>query len=192
MIPRRYPSPLLALALLASLPTLANAQEDKDKGAARDRIEGMITKIEPLGEEGSGRYRLTINTGALWRDYVRNVASEDGKVAEKSVAEGQPETESSVVRVEIGPKTPIQHRFRAEDDERSLGASSAEGAFEISKEDVEKAGANDIPDGKQGKSLQPHSLKADQYVIIKAKAQGDNPTVDWVVRLEPVRRSKGQ
>jgi hypothetical protein len=192
--------PLLAFALVAALPAagLAQKSDAKDQPKAdktNDHVEGMITKVEPMGEKDSEQYRLTINTGAVWRDYARNVIdsknkAKKGEPEEASVAEGQPETESSVVHVEVNIKTPIQLRYRLVDDSRSLGASSADGAAELTEEAIEKAGDDDVPDGKQGESLKPHFLHEGQYVIIKAKGAGDNPKVEWVIRMEPVRASK--
>lgn len=190
--------PLLALAIVAALPAVGLAQNADAKAEARksnEHIEGMITKIEPLGEKDSERYRLTINTGAVWRDFARNVVEskdEAGgkKTEEESVAEGQPETESSVVHVDVNLDTPIQHRYRMVDDSRSLGAASADGAARLTTEEIEKAGADDVPDGTQGKPIEPHFLKKGQYVVVKAEGSGDDPKVEWVIRLEPVRRSK--
>jgi hypothetical protein len=198
----------LAVLLVAAAPGIADAQDSKakaepKKAAETDRLEGMITKVEPLGEKDSERFRLTINTGAVWRDYARNVFARDdakgkaeGKVdqgaEEESVAEGQPETESSDVHVEVNLKTPIQLRYRTLEDERSLGAASADGAAELTEDQVEKAGADDVPDGKQGEKLQPHFLREGQYVVIKAKGADDDPKVEWVIRMEPVRESKGK
>lgn len=194
MIPTRSQRPFLAAAFLLAAPALLVAQETKkiEEGAERDRFEGMITKIERLGDEDSNRYRLTINTGVPWRDYARNVAKPDGAGKapdDDSVAEGQPETESSVVHVEVDLKTPIQHRYRAEQDERSLGGASAQAAFEVAEADPAK-GDGEVPDGRQGKSLQPQLLDVDQFVVVKARGEGDNPKVEWVVRLEPVRKAK--
>jgi len=119
---------------------------------------GVIVKAEAIRKDGSSvekrsspRRRITVNTAAVWRDWVRDQASEGPPVSIKKAAEkgansvatkGEPADTDTLVVVDIGPDTRIEARYRASNDETSKGASTPAGAGEGSRDPAEKGGGS--------------------------------------------------
>jgi hypothetical protein len=137
------------LAAVASLlVTISPAFGQKEQTTKNDadkiqRGEGVIVRVEPTGKDakqkkGKVRHvRVTVNTAAVWRDFVRDQASIAGssdpkKVAEKgenSIAtQGQPVSDDTAFVVEVGPETRVQMRYRSSTDETNKGSRTKEGA----------------------------------------------------------------
>ena len=87
-------------------------------------------------EKATRQVRLTINTAAVWRDWVRDQATLDPKSpraaaveGEKSIATaGEPRSADTTVVVVVAPDTRIETRYRSSTDEVSEGARTPEGA----------------------------------------------------------------
>ena len=150
----RYPGALVAvLSLLLAAPAFAQTTEAKKKektlpppaNARHQLTSGVIVKAEPLTragaptsdpEKATRHVRLTINTAAVWRDWVRDQASLEPKSpraaavqGEKSIATtGEPRSADTTVVVEVAPGTLIETRYRSSTDEVSEGARTPEGA----------------------------------------------------------------
>ena len=159
----------LAVALLVAAGAFGQekGQGKKDSGrpdrksptpVARDdeRASGVIVKVESIrkgaksrsddvpGEKGqSATHRLTINTAAVWRDWVRDQAGvspnasprEQARRGNNSVAtKGEPQSEDTLVVVDIGPNTWVETRFRASTDETSKGAKTPAAAREAGED----------------------------------------------------------
>jgi len=216
----RSPSPTLLRRLsLVSLLALAlagraTAQDSKktigrtDDACARhaERIDGVIVKVEPIGGQAAAksdaprRVRVTVNTAAVWRDFSRDTAttkaestSEAAKKGEQSIAtKGQPRDKDTLVVLEITPDTKLQRRYRAEMDERSLGAASPDEARKLAAADTTgdrdrtKAAATQ-PDGTSGKALKADELKTGLFIVAAYRHADDADRADWVVVLDPVR-----
>jgi len=109
-----------------------------------ERVEGVILKVEKVAKPGQAKgetrpapalLRLSINTNAVWRDWVRDQAQarDDGpakkdaaKGANSIATRGQPADENSVVVVEVASSTRVETRFRSPTDETTKGATSPE------------------------------------------------------------------
>lgn len=151
----RHPGALVAVAsLLLAAPTFAQTTEAEAKkektlpppaDARHQLTSGVIVKAEPLTKAGaptsdpaeaSRQVRLTINTAAVWRDWVRDQATLDAKspraaavAGEKSIATtGEPRSADTTVVVVVAPDTRIETRYRSSTDEVSEGARTPEGA----------------------------------------------------------------
>jgi len=156
----------LALAVLVgaagTAPAWAQAPEREkarkkadlsEKGSpSAQRVEGVIVKVERVarssdpkatdnqavkeGREQPRILRLTINTAAVWRDWVRDQASarpksarEAAKSGSTSIAtQGEPESPDTLVAVDVGPRTRLETRYRSSTDEISEGARTPEKA----------------------------------------------------------------
>jgi hypothetical protein len=131
------------------------------------RASGVITKVELVqrpsvsDSKTGGRarqdrqarrhLRLTINTAAVWRDWARDQAMESvSQPARREAAEGansvatrgQPQSNDTLVVIDIAPETQIETRFRALSDESSKGARTPE---EVVKGDKDLAVGQDRP-----------------------------------------------
>lgn len=172
--------------------------QEKGPGAGQ-RASGVIVKVDRFKEgvnEGStiekqaekGRQvpvtaRLTINTAAPWRDYVRE--PETFKPAEKAegkagrdrpkgedntiTTDGQPESPDTVVLVDVGPRTEMTLRYRHSSDEASEGAATPEEAEEIARRDPadDQDKPADQPGRKAGKALKVEDLKVGLFVEVE-------------------------
>jgi len=190
--------------LVATL-AAAHAQQDKDKRKA-DRLEkgeGVIVSVDSLddakdsdrkaeGKKASRRVRVTVNTSAVWRDYVRdqaNLASKpDAKKGDDSVAtKGQPVTPESKIIAEVGPETKVVMRYRSSTDESNSGSRTVQGAekkdgspesseVKKSRRD-EKAPKIGIADLKPGLFVLVDARKgrASEVIVLKPVGEGTTP-----------------
>lgn len=181
----------LALAAAADEPGSKTA-----KGADDQMIEGVVVRVEPRSGEGSGQgVRLTINSGVVWRDYVRDTATEKGastdKAAEKgdeSVAtKGQPRSPDTMVVIDCPADKAASLRYRAAMDERSLGAASPEAARQLSQNDKERPA-----DAKSARQLKPVEVKKGLWAHVTYHRDKDRNVVDKLIILEPVRDQSGK
>ncbi len=153
-----------ALALSATLVLVsASALAQSDKSEAKtakstkpaDKVQtasGVIVKVEPMtkgdsstkvsdptskdSKEQPRSVRLTINTAAVWRDWVRDQATATPKSPQqaandgnKSIAtSGQPESADTLVVVEVTPETKVETRYRSATDEISEGGKTPQDA----------------------------------------------------------------
>jgi hypothetical protein len=126
-----------------------------EKDPPRERASGVILKVEKLNREGAvadtsaekgktddGKerpvtLRLTINTDAVWRDWVRDQTKvkdtgpprKDAEAGAKSVATtGQPAEANSKVVVDVTMTTKVETRFRTPEDSTSRGYKTPEEA----------------------------------------------------------------
>jgi len=147
----------LTAALLVAAHAFAQDQAKKKPGRPdRDsatvvspqdqRVSGVIVKVEPIRKGAKSRsdnvgrekgqsptHRLTINTAAVWSDWVRDQAGLDPNAAPREAAKrgansvatkGEPQTEGTLVVIDIGPNTRIDTLFRESTDETSKGAKT--------------------------------------------------------------------
>ena len=179
---------LTALSSAAVVAGLSAMADEPDKKAARDQlVEGVIVKVEPV-EKGKDRVRITVNSAAVWRDYVRDSATAKGESTEKSAkkgdesvaTKGQPESEDDLTTIEVGPGSKVETRYRLAIDERTLGAPTVEGARKLA--DPETAEPKEA-----GKALPMGKLKAGLFVHLHYHRGDKRDEADRVVVLEPVR-----
>ncbi|HEX8204404.1 MAG TPA: hypothetical protein VF590_28250 [Isosphaeraceae bacterium] len=157
-----------------------------DDGSKKDRRRGR-------------QVRVSINTTAVWRDWVRDQAiapqkadvppdtSRDAAQGANSVAtKGQPKADQNVVIVLVGPGTRVQTRYRSSTDEASLGATTPEGAA--------KAEAGQNPDAGQPKQRERREagngsvedLKTGLFVEAEYRGNRDRNRALRVTILRPV------
>jgi hypothetical protein len=131
---------------------------------------GVITRIEdvaggedpaPKGEDRArsgrtrGGKRLTVNTAAVWRDYVREQPSGDDKgrkaetpkVDHSVTTKGQPASRDVNVTVLATPRTRIETRWRASDDEATEGAGTSAEARQKPAAKAVTGGLSDLKTG---------------------------------------------
>lgn len=132
-----------AASLLLAGPALAQTADQKAKektlpppaDAKHQLTTGVIIKSEPVTragtpEEKGHSVRLTINTAAVWRDWVRDQATIDPKSPKDAAARGnrsiatsgEPISPDNTVVVVVDPETRIETRYRSSTDEISEGA----------------------------------------------------------------------
>jgi len=179
----------LAAAWLVTAGAFAQ-DKDKDRGKAKSgdastrspavvgreaqRVSGVIVKAEsiPKGaksrsgdverEKGSApTHRVTVNTAAVWRDWVRDQAGvnadasprEQAKRGANSIAtRGEPQSGDSLVVIDVGPNTKLRTLFRASTDETSRGARTPAAAVEASEDPAAKKGKGDSSQGEDKRS----------------------------------------
>jgi len=192
---------------------LAQAQQDKAKSKA-DRLqkgEGVIVKVEPVGEaRGSGEkaarkaarhVRVTVNTDAVWRDYIRDQANLSGKAdakkGEESVAtKGQPASPDSLIIAEVGPDSKVVMRYRSSTDETNEGSRTVEKAekkdqspesSEVKRsrrdEKAPKIGVSDLKPG-LFVEIEARKGKASQVIVLKPVGEGQTPASESTPKKE--------
>jgi hypothetical protein len=182
----------LALSILAiAAPLSALAQDAKTTDDRRETAEGVIVKVEAVEAPESkevlaGRVKITVNTAAVWSDYVRDQAStkprESAKDGANSVAaKGQPVSPSTVVVGEVGARANLSMRFRSSTDETNKGSRTVEGAEKKdgtpASEDVKRR----IRDQKAPK-VTIGDLKVGQFVELESK----DGMVTRLIVLKPI------
>jgi hypothetical protein len=151
------------------------------KAGDTDRASGVIARIEP-SERGSKdtkrSWKLTLNTDVVWRDFVRDQATDParaartgpGKAAEKgkeSVAtEGHPKDDQLMVTVLIDPETEISMRYRSSTDAIGAGSPTPEGASKAEADNDNEGGRKASADSRRrdpeskGQAIKARSLEA--------------------------------
>lgn len=178
----------------------SSSRQGKSEGGEREgRVEGVVVKVERGSDGERDRLRLTINTAAIWNDYVRDTATVGGKSAEGAAEEGedsiatkgQPRDVDTLVVVEVAEGTRMQLRHRAEQDSRTLGSATVEEARKPpTGEGSDEGDEDESPDLTGGRTLKPADLKVGQYVAVRSKKDGERQRAEWLVVLDPVREAK--
>jgi len=134
---------LVAAACWISAPVEGQTKKASPPGDGRpEKTSGVILKVEPMAANDSGlkAWKLTVNTDVVWRDFVRDQASEPEKVArtgtakaakkgKESVAtEGHPKDQELLFTVEVDNRSEISMRYRSSTDSIGEGSPTADGA----------------------------------------------------------------
>lgn len=181
-----------AVAILVLGSPLASFAQEGKKSADRLQIaEGVIVEVEKVGDDkdkdkARQRVKITVNTAAVWSDYVRDEArvkgAESANDGANSVAtKGEPVSPNNVVVAEVGAMTNLSTRFRSSTDETNKGSRTVEGA---EKKDGSPA-SDDVkrrPRDKKAPKTVIGDLKVGQFVEVEAK--GGKAT--RVIVLKPV------
>jgi len=129
----------------------------------QERASGVIVRTEPVRKDTKSRpeavdketarsltHRLTINTAAVWRDWVRDQAGVDlnapareqaRRGADSVATKGEPQSVDTLVVIDVGPDMAVETRFRATTDETTRGTRSPDEAREA--RDNPKSDRND-------------------------------------------------
>jgi len=157
--------------------TRSGDADRKSPAAARpeaQRVSGVIVKAEMISRGAKSKsadverekgqaptHRVTINTAAVWRDWVRDQAGvradasprEQAKRGANSVAtRGEPQTGDSLVVIDIGPTTRVRTRFRASTDETSQGAKTPAEALAANEDPAAKTRKGESSKGEDKRS----------------------------------------
>jgi hypothetical protein len=186
---RSMAAAVVAGALVAATVLAQDARPKGKDAAAAQRTAGVITKVEEVGKQEGRRLRLTIKTDVVWRDYVRDTASQPPgeplkKAAERgkdSVAtKGQPKSPDDVIQVVVGPEATIESRFRAANEDTDAGSATAGQA--VAKAEGKAA------DRRAAKpaTLSPGDLKSGLYVEVEYRRARDRNRVARLSVIRPV------
>ena len=182
----------LSVAILVlGYPLASFAQEGKKTEDRSQIAEGVIVKVEKVGDKDDQdkaprRVKITVNTAAVWSDYVRDEArvkgSDSAKDGANSIAtKGQPVSPQNVVVAVIGSSTNLSTRFRSSTDETNKGSRTVEGA---EKKDGSPA-SDDVkrrPRDEKAPKTVVGDMKVGQFVEIEAK----NGKATRLIVLKPV------
>jgi hypothetical protein len=134
-----------ALLMACGLAAADDKQQTKGgrKASDADRTSGVITRIEPTerGDKDTKRsWKLTVNTDVVWRDFVRDQATDPARAArtetgmaarkgrEAVATEGHPKGGPMMITVVLDPETEITMRYRSSTDAFGEGSPIPEGA----------------------------------------------------------------
>lgn len=183
----------LALACLAitSVVSLIRGDEPKVKPASKDdqRVSGVIVKAEKVANSNSGttggKVVLTINTAAVWTDWVRDQINEsprqspakDARDGAESVAtKGQPRDRNTLVKVEVASDSRIETRFRRPDDKTGKESTTAG-----------KADPDDRRQSAKPPQFRMSDLKTGLFVETEYRRKDDCNVASCVAVIRPIR-----
>jgi hypothetical protein len=202
---------LLAICGLA----LANEKQASGQRSERARAEktsGVIAKVEGVESgDSSAResWKLSINTDVVWRDFVRDQATDPAKAARtgtgkaaakgrQSVAtEGHPQGGEMVVTVDLDSQTDITMRYRSATDSIGEGSATPDGAGKAETASDNASGrktagatASDRGSRRQtlkARKLDPKELKPGLWVEVEYRQEGkQNQVARRVTVMRPV------
>jgi hypothetical protein len=169
----------------------AVATEKKDSDASDD-------DEAKKGRRRGPQVRVSINTAAVWRDFVRDQAitpqkaeaqtdtSAAAKGANSIATKGEPKSESTLVTVEVGPQTRIQMRYRSSTDEASLGASTPEGAAKAETAPDESDRKAQRRERRKEETVSADDLKPGLFIEAEFRGARDRHRAVRVTILRPV------
>jgi len=224
-----------AAAILVATTALAQDRaKDKDSGkkkaarkeastsVARDNalnVAGVIVKAEPIrkgatsrsdvvesGKRSASAQQLTINTAAVWRDWVRDQADVNVKAnaspraaaergANSVATQGEPRSADTEVVIDLGPNTKVDTRFRASTDETTKGSRDPAEARKdrdptaTGKGKDERANRDDTKAGDRGSKVtrfQADDLKPGLFVEIDYRHEDGRNLATTVTVVRPV------
>jgi hypothetical protein len=159
-------------------------------------VSGIITEIEPIAatDQAPQRWRLTIKT-TDWSDYARDMTDVAPDAPLEQLAtqgrnsvsnRGEPEGEEALARIEVGPATNLDARFRPVDDVTNAG-------FETLAEATGAPRADDPADRVAAKpvAFDAESLKPGLFVQAHVDGAPNATTASRLVVFRPVQRRDG-
>ena len=163
----------ILLAAASGLAARAGDDPPKPKEDKIERAEGVIIAVVPVETAKESSVRVTVNTAAPWRDYVRDQAKAkpkaDGKGGENSIAiKGEPVSPNTTIIVVVNRQTSLANRYRSSTDETSKGSRTVEGAEKTGGSPQGQATKRSPRDEKAPKLL-VKDLKVGQFVEVEAK-----------------------
>jgi hypothetical protein len=183
------------------------ARNSASKGGSAEKVSGVILKLEPVavGAPGKDSWRLVINTDVVWRDFVRDQATEPAKAArtepaiaarkgKESVAtEGYPKNADLLVMITVDPRTEITMRYRSSTDSIGEGSPTAEGAAKAEAIASAPSGGKtpEVPEGSRGRgrkarNLDPSELKPGLWLDVEFRKADNWNQARRVTVMRPV------
>ena len=201
---------MLAICGLA-LADEKQAGSQRSERARAEKTSGVIARVKDArsGDSGAGQsWKLSINTDVVWRDFVRDQATDPAKAArtgtdkaaakgQESVAtEGHPQGGQMMLIVNLDPQTEITMRYRSSTDSIGEGSATPEGAgkAETASDNAsgrKGAGASDSDrDSKRqtlkARKLDPKELKPGLWVEVEYRQVGKQNQARRVTVMRPV------
>jgi hypothetical protein len=174
------------------------------KPSDAERASGVIARIEPTerGDKDTKRsWIVTINTDVVWRDFVRDQATDParaartgtGKAARKGreavATEGHPKGEQMMVTVLLDPETEITMRYRSSTDAIGEGSPTPEGASRAEAA-ADNEGGRTSPKPKrlvmQARSLAARELKPGLWVEVEFRRDDNRNKARHLMVMRPV------
>jgi hypothetical protein len=202
---------LLAICGLA-LADEKQASSQRSERARAEKTSGVIAKVMSVESGDSGAresWKLSINTDVVWRDFVRDQATDPAKAArtgtdkaaakgrESVATEGHPQDGEMVVTVNLDLQTEITMRHRSATDAIGDGSATPEGAGKAET-------ASDNASGRKGagaadsdrresrrqtlkaRKLDPKELKPGLWVEVEYRQDGKQNQARRVTVMRPV------
>jgi hypothetical protein len=170
----------------------AVAREKKDADASDD-------DEAKKGRRRNRPVRVSINTAAVWRDWVRDQAiapqkaavppdtgAEAAQGANSVATKGQPKSAPNLVTVEVGPQTRIQVRYRSSTDEASLGSPTPEGAAKAETAPDESDRKAQRRERRKAEDVSVDDLKPGLFIEAEFRGARDRHRAVRVTILRPV------
>lgn len=163
----------VVLCSVSAIPSNACDDKQTSKEDKFEQAEGVIVAVEPIADAKDGRVKLTVNTAAVWRDWVRDQSTAkpkvDGKTGENSIAvKGEPISPTTTIIVEIDRGTNLASRYRSNVDETNKGSRTVEQAEQkegsAKGQDVKRSPRDD-----KAPKIGIKDLKVGQFVEVEAK-----------------------
>src|SRR5262249_49185469 len=164
---------------------------------------GVIIKVEDVPKAGREQHRgkrLTINTAAVWSDWVRDQATvkpptstkDEAKEGANSIAtKGEPVSPDTTVIVDVIHDTKVETRYRSATDEASEGARTPAGAARKESDPAaDRSARKDREDKNLGTSKGPQfdaaKLQPGLFIDVEFHRVSDQNRAHKVVVLRPV------
>jgi hypothetical protein len=218
----------LAAAVLVAATAFAQDKDQGKKKAGRpdrdtptvvspddQRVSGVIVKAESIGKGAKSRpekvenekgrtptHRLTINTAAVWRDWVRDQAGTDPGATPREAAKrgagsvatkGEPQSLDTLVVIDVVPKTKIETRFRESTDETSKGGQTPAEARAAIEAPASEKGKADSKTRRETQAEQPpitrfqaDDLQAGLFVEVDFRRQDARDVASTVTVIRPL------
>jgi len=221
------PSGLTAMLIVAASVWAQDEKQGKKKGGRPDRdtatvastnsqrASGVIVKAEAIPQGAKARpddaerpkgqaptHRLTINTAAVWRDWVRDQVGLDANASPREIAKrgansvatkGEPQSPGTLVVVDVGPNTKIESLFRESTDETSKGATTPAGARAASEDPAAEKGKDDTSTGRDKKAepsritrFQADDLQPGLFVEVDFLRQDAHDVASTLAVIRPI------
>jgi len=182
------------------------------KAAETDRASGVIARIEPAerGDKNTKRaWKVTLNTDVVWRDFVRDQATDPAKAArtgtrkaaekgKESVAtEGHPKDDQLMITALLEPETEITMRYRSSTDAIGEGSPTPEGASRAEaasdnesgrkgSADADRADSKSNRQAPKARTLAAKELKPGLWVEIEFRRDDKQNKARRVMVMRPV------
>jgi len=184
---------LIAMSALHAATADAQATKKMPKAAEDQRVSGVLSKVEDAGKgKGKGR-KLTIQTDAVWADWVRDQATKEAggtlaKAAEKGkqgiAAKGEPAADDDRTVVEVTADAKLEVRYRSSTDETNAGSATPGEAAAQGEEG--KPAAKPQKKAEAPKAIKPEELKVGLFVEVEYAKVGGQNRVKRLIVLRPV------
>lgn len=181
------------------------SRSDQASRIKEGKVSGVIVKVDDVrrgeadrdsGKSGAAKC-VTINTAAVWRDWVRDQARVKTDVNPKSAAreggnsiatKGEPKSPDTLVKVEVCADTKIDTRYRSATDATGAGAKTPAAAAEAEKDrrDTSQGNRPDLRSRPGGPKFTLADLKPGLFVQVEFRPDQKERPASCLSVLRPV------